>query len=404
MRLEDTTETEAFAGKDAPAAQRPPERRSLKALRRHKMETIGRLAGGLVHDLNNVLTAIVLNTDMLAERLSEEQLSALAATTRLSAERAGDLTRQLLAFARGKQSPPRATDVNAVINGLAPLLRRTLGEHIELRLAADARHARVLLDAGQFESAILNLALNARDAMPHGGRLEIGTSNVAERPSGKMVTVSVSDEGAGMAPAIVRRAAEPFFTTKAEGTGTGLGLGMVQTCVRQAGGAVSIDSHLGRGTTVRLLLPVMAARRRDLRPAELPRNRPCGSETVLLVEDDRVIRAHVEAALDDFGYRVHSAADVRGALAAFAREEACDLLLTDVMIPGRTNGAGLAALLRRRRPSLRVLYTSGYGISAAAARRLQRDRRSAFLAKPFRRNELALAVRTLLDAPDHVAG
>ena len=396
---------------DQPALARPSaaaNRSIASRLRRQKMETIGRLAGGVAHDINNLLTAIVLNSDVLAESIAEARLNALARTTRMCAERAGDLTRQLLAVVCDHQLLPRPMDVNVVIATLEPLLRRTLGEYIDLRIVADAREATVMLDPGQFESAVLNLALNARDAMPRGGRLVIRTRNgepiaASRREAGTdngLVVIAVSDDGTGMAPDLVIRALEPFFTTKADGAGTGLGLSTIKAFVRKAGGRLSIDSHSGAGTTVTLVLPTAAAEAPDLPLDEGWQTGPRGTESILLVEDDRIVRAHVEAALGDLGYYVRSAADPLGALDLFAGEHAFDLLLTDMVIPGGTSGGELAALLRRRWPELNVLYTSGYPVSGTMAAWLESEPHSGFLAKPFRRREIAKAVRVLLDGRD----
>jgi len=396
---------------DRPAPARPPaaaNHSTASRLRRQKMETIGRLAGGVAHDINNLLTAIVLNSDVLAESIAEAKLSALAGTTRMCAERASDLTRQLLAVIRDQRLPPRPTDVNVAIAAVAPLLRRTLGEHIDVEIATEARQATVMLDPGQFESAILNLALNARDAMPQGGRLAIQTSNGKSPASGRheadaaagMVVIAVSDNGTGMAPEVAVRALDPFFTTKDDGTGTGLGLSIIKALVRKAGGHLSIDSHTGTGTTVTLVLPLARVKVTDVAALHERQNGPGGTESILLVEDDRIVRAHVEAALGDLGYYVRSVADSLGALELFAGAHAFDLLLTDVVIPGGTSGADLAALLRRRWPELNVLYTSGYAVSGTMATWLESEPHSGFLAKPFRRHEIANAVRVLLDGED----
>jgi len=381
-------------------------------LRRQRLETVGRLAGGVAHDINNLLTAIVLNSDVLAESIAEVKLRALAQATRMSAERAGDLNWQLLAFVSAQQLPPRPIDVNAAIAALAPLLHRTLGGHIDVQISTDARPATVVLDSGQFESAILNLALNARDAMPWGGRLAIRTSSAVDDAHRAvdgdpgMVMVAVSDDGSGMTPDVALRALEPFFTTKDVGAGTGLGLSMVQAFARKAGGRLSIDTRAGFGTTVMLLLPVNMARAPEVLALAGHQVGPCGTESILLVEDDRIVRAHIEVALGDLGYCVCGVADPRGALSLFAVEHAFDLLLTDVVIPGGMSGAELAVLLRRRWPDLSILYTSGCRVPPALAARLDNDPHGAFLAKPFRRRELATAVRALLDhtgAPEAVS-
>jgi CheY-like chemotaxis protein len=385
MRLEDAT-----PGKTIEAAPRLTFRPK-GAGRRQKFESIGRLAGGVAHDINNLLTAIILNSDVLAEQLAGAKLGALAETTRMSAERAGDLTRHLLAFVRGQQLPPRPTDVNAAIAALAPMLPRLLGGHMRVAIEPEARPATVMLDPSRFESAILNLALNARDAMAHGGTLTIRAGNRAGE-----VLVEVCDDGVGMAPAVRERAFEPFFTTKSGGTG--LGLNIVRQFVRQTGGRLGIDARAGSGTTVTLFLPGCAASAPAISPSAAPRLGPQGSESVLVVEEDRILRAHVEAALTDLGYRVRGLAAAPAAvLELCADPSAFDLLVTEVEAPGGISGVELATALQRRKPKLRVLYTSAYGVLPAMTAWLQSRPHSAFLAKPFRRRDLALAVRALLD-------
>lgn len=240
-------------------------------LRRERLQLIGQLAGGVVHDINNLLTAIVLNSDALNELATDAKLGALAETTRMSAERASELTRQLLAFMRDQRIPPRLTDVNAAIGKLELLLRRTLGELIELRVFTEADPALVMVDPAQFDMALLNLAINARDAMPGGGRLTIRACNVRARATaaiqggrdatGKCVLIEVADSGRGMPADILARVREPFFTTKPAGRGIGLGLANVQAFVAAAGGSIDIASRPKVGTTVALTLPAAAAAR-----------------------------------------------------------------------------------------------------------------------------------------------
>jgi CheY-like chemotaxis protein len=362
-------------------------------LRRQKLETIGRLAGGAAHDINNLLTAIMLNSDVLADAVLDSRLSMLVESTRMCAERAGDLTRQLLAAIREQGLPPRPTDVNGVVAKLAPLLRRTLGEHIDCQVVTEACAATVMLDPGQLESAVLNLALNARDAMRCGGHLRIRTSNRAANT----IVVSIADDGPGMSPAVAAQALEPFFTTKAGGAGTGLGLSSVRAFVRRTGGRLTIDTRAGAGTTVTLILPIAQTKVREVRTPERLWNGLGGTEAILLVEDGGIVRAHIAAALGDVGYDVRSVGDAIGALKVLATGFACDVLLTDLVIPGGLSGAELAVLLRRRHPTLNVLYLSGSAVPRMTARWLVREPHSALLVKPFRRRQLAEAVRALLD-------
>jgi PAS domain S-box-containing protein len=369
-----------------------------------KMDAIGQLTGGIAHDFNNLLTAILLNSDVLAERVQDDRLRPLAEATRLAAERGADLTRRLLAFGRRQTLEPRPTDVNELVRSMEQLMRRTIGEHIvmELKTAPDLHVARI--DPGQLESAVLNLALNARDAMPQGGRLTIETANVEldadyatlnpDVKPGEYVMVAVGDSGSGMPPDVVARAFEPFFTTKEVGKGTGLGLSMVYGFVKQSGGHVRIYSEPGFGTIVRLYLPRsdgVAAPAPSLapEPAELPR----GTETILLVEDDALVRAHTGGQLAALGYVVVAA---ENAAEAMERAEVVpDLLFTDIVMPGEMNGFQLAEALCKRWPQLRVLYTSGFAHGAAPLDRAVPARY--MLGKPFRRRDLALKVREVLD-------
>lgn len=364
--------------------------------RSDRLEMMGRLTGGVAHDINNLLTAILLNSDVLVARVADRQLSELAETTRMSAERAGDLTRRLLGFVGDRDASPRLTDVNAAIGALGRLLGRTLGEHIEVRLETEATSPWVLVDPARLETAILNLAVNARDAMPRGGHLVIRTRNDHGRgrnAAGDWVTISVIDDGTGMTPDVLARAREPFFTTKADGRGTGLGLSIVQTLARESGGRLRIESRPGIRTAVALMLPGAAAPA-VARPDEATRDAPTGSESILLVEDDRIVRAHVETTLIDLGYRVASVADPAGALEWLTAHKWIDLLFTDMVMPGGIGGGELARHIRGRLPRLKVLYTSGY---AAPPEWTGLGPDSAFLPKPFRRAGLGAAVRALLD-------
>jgi CheY-like chemotaxis protein len=364
-------------------------------IRSHKLEMVGHLTGGVAHDINNLLTAILLNSDVLAARVGDKALSALAETTRMSAERAGDLTRQLLAFVREQRPPRRLTDVNASLRTLSPLLQRTIGEHINLTVETDAQPAPVQVDPARLETAILNLAVNARDAMPRGGRLLIRTRRMRGPGDAHWMVIAVADTGVGMPPDVVARVLEPFFTTKPEGCGTGLGLSLVHTLAREAGGRLRIVSRPGAGTAVTLLLP--AAPATAAAPPWSVRPPPCdlsGTESILLVEDDRIVRAHVETTLLDLGYRVTAVAAAAQALEHVTGRTDLDLLFTDIVMPGGITGHELAARARLRHPGLRVLYTSGYPPQSDLT---AYDHHSAFLAKPFRRAELGLALRALLE-------
>jgi PAS domain S-box-containing protein len=369
-----------------------------------RIESLGQLTGGIAHDFNNLLTSILLNADVLASVL-DDKLRPLAEAMRMAAERGADLTRQLLAFGRRQMLEPRPTDLRELLTGMEALMCRTIGEHIqiEFRSAADLWFATV--DPSQLEHAVLNLALNARDAMPNGGRLTIETANCVfdadqaslEIKPGQYVMIAVGDTGVGMPPDALARAFEPFFTTKDVGKGTGLGLSMVYGFVKQSGGHARIQSEPGNGTVVRLYLPraIVAEVAPSAAPApgaELPR----GKETVLFVEDDPMVRQYTGQQIVGLGYTVITAENAVEALALVETGAAPDLLFTDVVMPGGMNGRQLALELRQRWPNLRVLYTSGY-----AHGRLTIDGESVpskyLLSKPYRRAELAARLRDALD-------
>jgi signal transduction histidine kinase/CheY-like chemotaxis protein len=373
-----------------------------------KMEAVGRLTGGIAHDFNNLLTIILGNLQML-EDIAEPGAGpgadlvqeALAAT-----KRGGELTERLLAFGRRRPLRPSAVDVGDLVSGMAGLLARALGDPIvvETRIAPDLWAANV--DPGQLENAILNLALNARDAMPSGGTLAIDCANArvsggdaAELAPGDYVRIDVRDTGAGMAPDVAERAFEPFFTTKPEGKGTGLGLSMVYGFARQSGGLAAIESKPGVGTTVRLHLPRSAAARR---PAALPAadsrsGRGVGAigATILVVEDDEGVRRFAARALRERGLRVLEAEDGPAALDILDAGDAVDLLFTDVLMPGGMTGTELAEQALRRRPSLRVLFASGnpeHRVSPAAAL----PEAALFLRKPYDAGTLARSIAEIM--------
>jgi PAS domain S-box-containing protein len=387
------------------------ERRRLEAelLQAQKMESIGRLAGGVAHDFNNLLTAILGYVDLADASASDEaHVRECLAPIRSSAERAGQLTRQLLAFARKQIIEPTIVDLRVVVANVQELLRRLLGEDIDLVMVGALDLWLVRADVGQFEQVILNLAVNGRDAMPLGGRLTIEVRNAeideawarahSEIVPGPYVVLSVTDEGTGMTEEVQKRVFDPFFTTKALGAGTGLGLSMVHGTVKQHGGYIEIDSAPDRGTTLSIYLPRVretaaeAARPLPSAASDLPR----GDETVLLVEDEFLVREMATAALRNVGYQVLAASSGDTALAAAADHGgAIDLLLTDVIMP-RMSGTELADRLLAARPGLRVLYTSGYTQDLLATRGLNGISVS-FLAKPYSPSTLARQVRHVLD-------
>jgi CheY-like chemotaxis protein len=328
------------------------------------------------------------------------------AAAQRAAGRGAQLTQRLLTFARRQSLNPRTVELNGLVSGMADLLRRTLGEATELGLALDDGLWTTLADPAQVENALLNLAINARDAMPRGGRLMVETGNVAldadyatqepEVAPGDYVMLAVSDTGTGMAPDVLERAFEPFFTTKQPGQGTGLGLSTVYGFAKQSGGHVKIYSEPGRGTTVRLYLPRVAdatgAAPRPSREAAMPR----GSETVLVVEDGADVRALAVGMVDALGYKVLEAADGPSALALLRMRRDVDLLFTDMVMPGGMTGSELSRAARALNPTLAVVYTSGY-TEAAIARSGEIEPDIELLSKPYRRQALARALRAALE-------
>ena len=385
------------------------ERRRLEGRLRQaeKMEAMGQLAGGVAHDFNNLLTAISGYCALARESTSGsvEELDEIAR----AADRAGQLTGQLLAFSRRQMLRPTALDLHEVARELVPLLRRLIGEHVKVALKSEDGPARVLADRGQLEQVIINLAVNARDAMPRGGTLTIQTH--CRAPSGRfrraddatqhadaMVGLVVSDTGVGIAPDIADRVFEPFFTTKQAGEGTGLGLATVHGIVKQSGGDLRIESQPGNGTTVTIALP--AAHARDAPAARGKANADAlgGSETILVCEDDPTVRGLIERLLIRHGYTVISAAHPAQALAlASAHERRIDALISDVVMPDML-GTELAERLRADRPGLRVLLISGYTADALGDA-ASFPAESTFLEKPFRHEQLLGGLRDLLERP-----
>jgi PAS domain S-box-containing protein len=371
-----------------------------------KLEAIGQLTGGIAHDFNNLLTVMVGNADTLAEELPDRaDVLPLVDMIRTAGERGAELTRHLLAFARRQALEPRTVRPDELVDGMRNLLRRTLGENIELAVEHAADVAKVSVDPTQFESALLNLCINARDAMPGGGKLMIETGNVildenyAEQrvdvAPGDYVRVSISDTGTGMSAEDAARAFEPFFTTKSRGQGTGLGLSMVYGFVKQSGGHVGIYSELGHGTVVTLYLRQAKGREEPVTPVE--RGNVAGhGERILLVEDDDLVRAHAMHLLANLGYGVVAATNGPEALELLREGVACDLLFTDVIMPGGMTGPKLAEAAHELRPGLPVLYTSGY-TENAIVHHGRVDPGVNLLHKPYRKPELAAKLRAVLD-------
>jgi PAS domain S-box-containing protein len=390
------------------------ERRLLEAELRQsqKMEAVGRLTGGIAHDFNNLLSVIVGNMQLLARSLySTPRLLRQAETALKAAMRGADLTRRLLAFARQQVLEPRVVDLNALIAGMYELLRRTLADDIEIERRFEPTAWPTKVDPSQLENAILNLVINARDAMPNGGVITIATYNasVVDRTPreeglapGDYAIVEVKDTGAGMSEETLKRVFEPFFTTKDVGKGSGLGLSMVYGFVKQSGGRVAIDSAPGRGTSVYLYFPrTQAALEGTSLEADAPAELPRGHETILVVEDNAEVRATVVDLLSSLGYRVLGAATGREALEQFMRQADVALVFSDVMLPGGLLGTNLVQKLRDSRPSLKVLMTSGF-IDSAIMRRAMLDGSIDVLAKPYKIDDLARRVRAALDGKEEI--
>jgi PAS domain S-box-containing protein len=374
-----------------------------------KMEIVGQLSGGIAHDFNNLLTVILGNAEALSLRLkSRKDLRDLSDTIMTAAERGAEMTQRLLAFSRRQVLQSNPVDCNALMENMRLLLGRTLREDIELQVSLSPTPTFALADRAQLESAILNLSLNAQDAMPEGGTLSLSTSQVALdelalRPNissarpGEYVMVSVTDDGTGMDRETLARVFEPFFTTKEVGKGSGLGLSMVYGFVQQSGGHVTIYSEVGLGTTVRLFIPIALEPDKDAAPrGPTLSTTPRGNEKILVVEDDPFVRTHVIASLDHLGYRVMVASDGREALATLRGGARPALLFTDIVMPGGINGWELVAQARELIPDLRVLYTSGYP-QESLTKRGGIDPNATILTKPYRLADLARRVREKLD-------
>lgn len=381
-----------------------------------KMETLGQLTGGIAHDFNNLLQIVTGNLDLLARALppGDEKLRRMVERASAGAERAAVLTQRLLAFSRRQPLDPRAIDPNRLVAGMSDLLHRTLGETIVVRTVETPDAWPIEVDVNQMENALLNLAVNARDAMPGGGTLTIEVANSRIEPDsawgedvapGPYVLMAVSDTGEGMDAATLAHAIEPFFTTKEVGRGTGLGLSMVYGFIKQSGGHMRVHSEPGVGTSVQLYLPRyqgMVAANED--EADCVEAAPAGGrETILLCEDDDNVRAYSVEVLRDLGYHVVPASDGPAALAALeAIDGRVDLLFTDVVLPGGMTGADLAHAARERWPGLRTLFTTGYARDAIVHHgRL--DAGVELLPKPFSYAELAAKVREMLDREAAVA-
>ncbi|MBC7984648.1 MAG: PAS domain-containing protein [Candidatus Obscuribacterales bacterium] len=376
-----------------------------------KMEAIGRLTGGVAHDFNNLLSVVIGNAQLLTRTLRDTpRLYKQADTVLRAALRGAELTKRLLTFARQSSLAPQAVQVSALLNGMGELLKRTLPNDIELRFELDEAIGATKLDAGQFENAVLNLVINARDAMPRGGQMSIATRGAAFTvessdapvglPPGEYVEVCVTDSGSGMTPEVLKRVFEPFFTTKESGKGSGLGLAMVYGFVRQTGGQIAIDSTPDVGTRVRMYFPrtseaVMVVDGGASNTSELPR----GGETVLVLDGNADVRATAVEMLQSLGYRVLAAGTGREVTSIAAREPQLALVFSDVMLPGGISVHNVLQQLRAQLPKIKILLASGFSDSVIAHRSML-DGTQDIIAKPYQLSELARRVRAALDHPE----
>lgn len=385
-----------------------------EALRQaQKMEAIGQLTGGVAHDFNNLLTVIIGSQDSIARQLAElprspelDRIARLNSMARSGADRAATLTARLLAFARRQPLDPKPIDCSRMLAGISELLHRTLNESISLEISTTAGLWTALADSHELERALVNLAVNARDAMPSGGKLTIETANVTlddqyvealvePVPPGQYVMVAVTDTGTGMTPETIERVFEPFFTTKEAGKGTGLGLSQVYGFVRQTGGHVRIYSELEVGTTVKLYLP-RAHVAAEAERIGVRQEVHGGNEVVLVVEDHADLRDYSVSVLRELGYQVVEAGDGPAALEILKSDVKLDLLFTDVVLPGGMNGRQLADEAQALRPGLKMLFTTGYTRNAIVHNG-KLDPGVALISKPFTYNQLAAKIRAVLD-------
>jgi PAS domain S-box-containing protein len=381
-----------------------------EALRQsQKMEAIGQLTGGLAHDFNNLLTGILGNLDLLEMRLGQGRVADLERyiiAARGIVQRASTLTHRLLAFARRQTLDPKPTDINRLVAGMEELIRRTMGELYQIEVVRAAGLWAAYIDQNQLENALLNLCINARDAMPNGGRLTIETANrwldehLARRrdlPAGQYVSLSVTDTGTGMPPEVAERVFDPFFTTKAADKGTGLGLSMIHGFMRQSGGEIRVYSEVGRGTTMCLYLPRHYGEADELEPMVEKRiaERTGSGETILVVDDEPSVRTLVVEVLEELGYLAIEAGDGPTALRLLQSVSRVDLLITDLTLPGGIDGREVAEQARTLKPGIRVLFITGYAENAVIGNG-QLQPGIQLLHKPFSMQVLASRVKNTL--------
>jgi nitrogen-specific signal transduction histidine kinase/CheY-like chemotaxis protein len=381
-----------------------------EALRQsQKMEAIGQLTGGIAHDFNNLLAGIGGSLELLENRIAQGRLGGLEryiGAAQASARRAAALTQRLLAFSRRQTLDPKPTDVNKLVAGVEELIRRAVGPSIDVEVVGAGGLWQTRVDPSQLENALLNLCINARDAMPDGGRITIETANKwlderaakqRELPPGQYISLCVTDTGTGMTPDVIAQAFDPFFTTKPLGQGTGLGLSMIHGFVRQSGGQVRIYSELGKGTTMCLYFPRFAGEAEDADAPETPHAADPGhGETVLVIDDEPIVRMLIVEVLEEIGYTVLEAGDGPAGLKILRSDARIDLLVTDVGLPGGMNGRQVADAARTSRPDLKVLFVTGYAENAAIANGLL-DPGMQVIAKPFAMIALGNKVREMIE-------
>jgi signal transduction histidine kinase len=371
-----------------------------------KMEAVGQLTGGIAHDFNNILTVITGTIEILGEAVADRpQLAQIARLIEEAASRGTALTQHLLAFARKQPLQPTSVDINMLIVDTVKLLQATIGERVSIDFVPGEDVAPALVDPSQLATAMLNLALNARDAMPNGGQLRIETANVELQDNripaydgpaaGQYVMISISDTGHGIAAGELNKVFEPFYTTKEVGKGTGLGLSMVYGFVKQSRGHITIQSEEGRGTSILIYLPRADAEATPVVKMSAPELAEQGHETILIVEDDPLVRSYVLTQIRSLGYRTLSASNGLEALAVLRGSEKIDLLFTDVIMPGAINGRELSIEASGLRPGLKVLFTSGY-TENAIDHDGRLDHGVQLLKKPYRRSDLASMLRIAL--------
>ena len=377
-----------------------------------KMEAIGQLTGGLAHDFNNLLTVIIGNLQLLDGKFGADDKSSRRVSEAIDAARKGsDLTKQLLAVARKQELAPRDVEVNGLVKGMEPLLSRAIGETITLKVQTMAGLAQTLIDSSLLENAILNLAINARDAMEKGGTLTIETQTTSldafyakkhpEVIPGRYVMIAVSDTGTGMSSELLEKVFQPFFTTKPLGQGTGLGLSMVYGFIKQSGGHISVYSEVGHGTSVKMYLPQQSAGELAVAPevevSAAPIAMSLRKKKILVVEDQEAVRAVACGFLEDFGYDIVQAGDGFQALAVLQEEPEIDLMFSDVVMPGGMNGFDLAQAAQSLRPDLKVVHTSGYPKGAMVHQDEPRFKEGFIIMKPYRRDDLQKIIKDALE-------